>query len=79
MSLEATNHIRKKVENDESTELSKREAKEQLKYEMRGQMGRVTFEAQTNEELGHETHGDGIVDAKVNGQPVDHYVYHDRP
>jgi len=67
------NHINEKVRNDDSTALSEKEAREQLLWELRNQLGTITFE--TIEDA--EGRGDGIVVAKINGQRVDHYIYHD--
>lgn len=69
------NHIREKVQSEESTQLNATEAREQLLYEMRDQMGTVTTEKQPYDD--EEKRGDGLVVAKVNGQQVDHYIYYE--
>jgi hypothetical protein len=66
-------HIHEKVANDEDTRLSQEEAKEQLLYKMRNQMGVITFDVVEND----EGRGDGVVVAKLNGRQADHYIYHE--
>jgi hypothetical protein len=66
-------HIHEKVKNDEPTELSEQEAREQLLWELRNQLGDITFETRENP----ESHGDGVVIANINGRQADHYIYHE--
>lgn len=68
-------HIHEKVVNNEPTELSQKEAKEQLLWEMRDQFGTITFEVSEYDD--DREYGDGVVIAKVNGQEADHYIYHE--
>lgn len=75
--VEQHNHIREKVENDDPTGLTEQQAKEQLAYSLRDQVGRLTFETKPDSERDTESHGDGIVVAKINGEQVDHYIYNE--
>ena len=61
------------MKNDESTQLTEQEAKEQLLWELRNQLGTITFETRDNP----ESKGDGVVIANINGEQADHYIYHE--
>jgi hypothetical protein len=65
-------HIHEKIKNDEST---KQEAREQLLYELRDQLGVITFETKENED--ERERGEGVVIAKINGREADHYIYYE--
>ena len=62
-----------KVRNDDDTGLSQEEAREQLLWELRNQLGEITFTVEEDD----SGRGDGIVIANINGQQADHYIYHD--
>jgi len=67
-------HIHEKVVNDEPTGLTEQEAKEQLLWDLRNQLGEITFTVKEDRGGRH----DGVVIAKVNGGQVDHYGYVER-
>jgi len=61
-------HFHHKVKNDEDMVLTKEEAKEQLLWEMRDQIGEITFRTGENE------NGTPIVYALINGREADAYL-----
>lgn len=68
-------HIHCKVAADEEFDgLTEQEAREQLLWELRNQLGEITFE--TIEDS--EGRGDGVVIANINGRQADHYIYHEQ-
>jgi hypothetical protein len=68
-------HIHKKVRTDEGFNgLTEEEAKEQLLWDLRNQLGVITFE--TIEDS--EGRGDGVVIANINGRQVDHFIYYEQ-
>lgn len=66
-------HINHKVVNDIDSGLTVEEAKEQLLWELRNQLGEITFNVIEDD----EGRGDGVVIANINGRQADHYVYYD--
>lgn len=59
-------------------ELTEQQAKEQLQYELRDQLGELTFSVEPHENPA-EHHGDGVVIGEINGEQADHYIYHEGP
>jgi len=64
-----TNHFR---ESEDVPPLSEQQAREQLRYELRNQLGRLTF--RTIDAPDYPNH-DGTVIAEINGEQVDHYLF----
>jgi len=62
-------------ESDDVPPLSEQQAREQLQYSLRDQLGTLTFETKWYEDP--RERGDGIVIAKINGEQVDHYIFED--
>lgn len=55
--------------------LNEQQAKEQLLWSLRRQLGTITFETIENED--ERERGTGVVIAKINGEEVDHYIYYE--
>lgn len=65
--------IHEKVSNNGPTGLTEDEAREQLLWDLRNQLGTIYFETVRHEESRH----DGVVIAKIGGEQVDHYGFED--
>jgi hypothetical protein len=65
--------IHEKVSNNDPTGLTEDEAREQLLWDLRDQLGTIHFTTERFEESRH----DGVVIAKIGGEQIDHYGFED--
>jgi len=56
--------------------LTEQQAREQLQHSLRRQLGTLTFRTDPYDNPDEE-YGDGIVFALINGEQVDHFIYHE--
>lgn len=67
--MDAVNHF---TETDDVPPLSEVQAMQQLQYDLRHQMGTLSFRTV---EFDDDHRYDGRVEALINGEEVDHYLY----